>query len=306
MGDRRAFGKSTSQPQKPRFAAEFLLASNRPKVVRIVPCFDHQPVLGNATAKGILDEVLRKWPRGLSAKYVITSGGFLSLHWPKAVEVKDPRDPSSKAVSALFQAGEMVCRRFLTPHLRRKLKAITDFVTFGVDPFYPSRESYVRCVQLVCMYDLSSDRVWVTGKSYPTAGEQAKLVCVNRLETHKARIAGDRVLLLGCHDLNMFSNRALKNASPRGWRAAQMTNMRTVASDFAPNVVLQHPHTTSSPHNWATALGGLKAVLESNRDNLTFASAGRWYSRHRRRPLRACLKATALGKVATVVVRRHR
>lgn len=51
----------------------------------------------------------------------------------------------------------------------------------------------------------------------------------------------------------MFSQRAWKNqksGSPRRQRTAQM---RKIAKQFRPEIILHHPHTTESPRTWQTA-----------------------------------------------------
>jgi hypothetical protein len=63
-------------------------------------------------------------------------------------------------------------------------------------------------------------------------------------------MAGERVLVLGCHDLNMFSPRGRANQAPDGLRRRRCDAMRTRVVGFKPTIVLQHPHSTDTPNIW--------------------------------------------------------
>jgi len=63
-------------------------------------------------------------------------------------------------------------------------------------------------------------------------------------------LAGERVLILGCHDLNMFSARAIANQRPDGARRQRCDLMAGLVRHFKPTVVLQHPHSTDTPNIW--------------------------------------------------------
>jgi hypothetical protein len=58
------------------------------------------------------------------------------------------------------------------------------------------------------------------------------------------------VLVLGCHDLNMFSARARANQNPNGVRRRRCDAMAKATARFRPTVVLQHPHSTDTPNIW--------------------------------------------------------
>ena len=71
------------------------------------------------------------------------------------------------------------------------------------------------------------------------------------------------MLILGCHDLNMFSTRARANQDPHGIRRRRCNGMRRVGRRFEPTAVLHHPHTTDSPRVWSTAWAGVRQILPS-------------------------------------------
>lgn len=271
------------------------------KVVRIVQTFKNpDPQVRNRWAKAVLEAVAES-SEGVEARYLITAGGFIFFDWPENLVIDDPSKPPKGAVGELMQCAITACEDLLTPSLRQTLGRVADFLSLGVDS---KSEDQRRSAELVVLLDLHSDRRWVTGKSYPIGQQESALVRINDLSTHRIKIDGNRVLLLGCHDLNMFSNRSRRNA--KGWRAKQIREMMQATSGFAPSIALQHPHYTQSPHSWGTALGGLRRLMASAKDDFTFASAGRWCDPNgkRRRPLASCLRATAQGNVVTAVVRR--
>jgi hypothetical protein len=299
--------RSPRNPSPHQFETEFLSAARNVSVVRIVQLFSNpDPTDRNRCAKAVIATVLKSWPHGLKTRYLITAGGFLSFAWPRQVTVADPSDPTPRDVQLLKGAAEKTCRNFLTPTLRRRLARSADYISLVADSERKAVDhGERRTVELVLLFDLHSSRVCITGKSYPGVQERF-LVRMNNLSEDFVRTGADRVLLLGCHDLNMFSNRAFQNCNQDGWRAKRMKEIRKMTLHFLPNVVLQHPHRTQSPHAWATALGGLKRLLyQAGVSNFAFAGAGRWHSTGTKhpRPLLSCLASTALGKVVTAVVR---
>jgi hypothetical protein len=301
----QAIAKSSKRPSHslPRFGTTFYTSTNfmNPAVVRIVHAFQASDDR-NREAKPIIDDVLKTWPERLKTRYLITAAGFLSFQWPTGVFPADPARPSKNEIRLLGDAAVGECRKLLTPLLRKRLAKVADYVSIGADSKRDDDKS--RTVELVLLFDLHSPRSWITGKSYPTGAQENRLVRLNDLSRHHLTVGRDKILLLVCHDLNMFSRRALKTCSTHGWRRKVIDEMREAAHDFAPTVVLQHPHYTHSPHSWSTALGGLNDLLP----NVVFASAGRWCQPNKatRRPLQNCLRATARGAVATAVVRRMR
>ena len=88
------------------------------------------------------------------------------------------------------------------------------------------------------------------GRASLTRHRFRELIQVLDLESHFLRFEGERVLILGCHDLNMFSPRAWSNQLPGGERRKRCRAMRSNASKFRPTIVLQHPHSTDSERIW--------------------------------------------------------
>jgi hypothetical protein len=127
----------------------------------------------------------------------------------------------------------------------------------------------------------TGDVVRWTGKSYPTGDQETKLIQVADLSSHCLKVAGERVLVLGCHDLNMFSQRAYTNQSADGVRRRRCDAMHALVSRFRPTVVLQHPHSTDSPNIWRMPWACLVRDYPSVR---RYASGVGYYNGHGGRP----------------------
>ena len=82
------------------------------------------------------------------------------------------------------------------------------------------------------------------------------------------------MLVLGCHDLNMFSERSYANQDPNGLRRKRADEMRRLAKAFEPTVILQHAHATDSPNIWSTGWSGARELL---RNGCMYASGIAYY-----------------------------
>ena len=81
------------------------------------------------------------------------------------------------------------------------------------------------------------------------------------LVSHLRRCGTERVLVLGCHDLNMFSGPAWAAMTPGSQRHVRSKEIRDLTSDFEPTMILHHPHSTDSPRIWSTAWSGARDFL---------------------------------------------
>jgi hypothetical protein len=136
----------------------------------------------------------------------------------------------------------------MTGKVYRAADGRAEVVTIGIDLL--DGEDLVRA-ELVAVFDVAARALvrW-TGKSYPTIREENTLVHLVDLDSHFLEIAGERALVLGCHDLNMFNPRGHANQSPTGNRRARCDEMKRKVTRFGPTVVLQHPHSTDTPNIW--------------------------------------------------------
>jgi hypothetical protein len=198
-------------------------------------------------AESILATVLEHWPPDVVADFLVTPGGFLSGQIPKGLSGKrswasDPRD-----LPRLAHAATRIVEQVVTPRVGDAAKGKCRYVTLGIDLWSDDNVD----AELVALVDLGSLRIlrW-TGKSYPTSREERSLIQVVDLKSHLLRLGDERILLLGCHDLNMFSPRAWANQSRSSPRRQRCAEMRKMVANFRPTVVLHHPHRTDSPRIW--------------------------------------------------------
>ncbi|HEY4184599.1 MAG TPA: hypothetical protein VGP07_05985 [Polyangia bacterium] len=154
--------------------------------------------------------------------------------------------------------AERVLAGILSDRVRQAAKGRVDVITVGVDLTGDDRPEHV---ELVALYEVATQAVSWTGKSYPTSEQENSLIHVADLETHFLRVAGERVVVLGCHDLNMFNPRGWANQDPGGVRHLRCADMRMRTLAFRPTVILQHPHSTDTPNIWRNAWGEIASEL---------------------------------------------
>lgn len=203
------------------------------------------PAAAEAT---LLDVLTRRWPPGARVKFLIAPGGFVRSGWPRNWSGYASWQSRPADIADLVTAAERVIRRTVTKRVFVAAAGKVDVLTIGIDlSAAPDPEH----VELVAVFDVQAAKLarW-TGKSYPTSGQEKNLVQVADLDTHLLSIAGERVLVLGCHDLNMFSPRGRANQDPLGVRRKRCDTMAAKVQLFQPSIVLQHPHFTDTPNIW--------------------------------------------------------
>ncbi len=206
------------------------------------------PDAPSAAQRMLLDAFERSWPSGVSAKFALTPGGFVHARWPAAADLPTGWNSRAKDFGVLTKAAETVLARVVTDRVLKAAASKTHVLTIGIDLMGGPGDVHA---ELVAVYDVSTGRIvrW-TGKSYPTSNQENTLLHVVDLDTHLLEVAGERVLVLGCHDLNMFSPRGRANQSPTGLRRLRCDAMKARVEKFRPTVVLQHPHSTDTPNIW--------------------------------------------------------
>jgi len=263
--------------------------SQEPSIARIIV----RGVPGNA-ARGerLLLEVLQhRWPDGLRVKFLVTPGGFVRAPFPAKWSGGVGWGSSRADLEVLKTYAKNALARTVTDRVVKAARGKVDVVTVGIDLVRDDRPEHA---ELVAVYDLKTRRVFWIGKSYPTGSQERHLVQVTDLNTHILRLAGERVLVLGCHDLNMFSPRAWANQGKHGLRQQRCSKMRSLARDFKPTIVLQHPHTTDHPSIWRTSWVGVLRELPKVKSWASGIGYHRWRERPRK-PLGDVLAATHGG-----------
>ena len=287
----------TRTPVSPKQATSRTSSGSQP-IVRVV--VQGRPASSpRAGSEMLLEAFGGRWPAEGRAKFTITPGGFVQGHFPSRWSggiawgsMKRDLDVLSRVAQPLVDAT--ITKKVLAAAVRR-----TRILTIGVDLMSDAEHA-----ELVAVIDCDSGEVvrW-TGKSYPTGDQEATLVQVADLSTHLLEIADEKVLVLGCHDLNMFSARARANQNPNGVRRQRCDDMAGATARFRPTLVLQHPHSTDSANIWRMPWACLARDFPSVRSYASGIGYFRWNGAPRR-PLREVLAGTrSEDGVADVVVK---
>jgi hypothetical protein len=259
--------------------------SGRPSLARIVIAGEWNGDV-NSSEK-LLNDICDKWPIDKHVDCLVTCGAFLNFNWPYSLnKLKDNLNPEKSEVNLLIDEAQSQVDALLSEKIRRKLVRFTDYITIGIDSLkdqvsLSSVSIRKPHTELVVLVDLKRSVYHWTGKSYPTVGQENCLIRFTDLMTHFVQTSFGKVLILGCHDLNLFS--------PRGEAVTQSEWRKKVRADFydmtrkaQPDVVLHHPHTTDSSRIWTAAWNELTYSFPSvNR----FVSAGRYFRKEGKRSI---------------------
>ena len=240
------------------------------------------------------------WP--VEAAFAITPGGFVLAPFPADYCGQRGWATRSEDFKLLIPCATRAVQAVLTEELLAVAAHRADFLTLGVDlnsDGWKGRSLHTRGphAELVAVVDTADGNIvqW-TGKSYPTNGQERMLVQQPDLKTHLFRCKHGRILVLGCHDLHMFSERARSTQGPE--RRSRCDAMRRLTKALAPSVILHHPHSTDSPDIWRDAWRGACTFLppSSGRQRHAWASAISnicWKGGNPRKPLPVTLAGTA-------------
>lgn len=220
-------------------------AESEPIIARVVTR-GKRPSSVKAAVEMLHEALGVRWTNATPVKFTITSGGFLEGDFPAEWSGGQGWSSQPRDLAGLIRVARPIVESALTRKLLSAAAARTRFLTLGVDLYGDAGHA-----ELVAVVNCRSGKIlgW-TGKSYPTARQAAGLVHVTDLRSHLFELAGERVLILGCHDLNMFSARAIANQTPDGARRQRCDLMAGLVRRFKPTVVLQHPHSTDTPNIW--------------------------------------------------------
>jgi len=257
------------------------------------------------TTKQLLQEVCDKWPKGEKVDCLITCGAFLNFDWPQSLtDVGDNKYPNETALNLLISKAKRQCDLLIDEELRKRLLACTEYITIGIDS-YKDKISLSDVsikelhVELVALIDLKTKQYFWTGKSYPTTGQENGLVRFQDLSTHFLELPFGKVVILGCHDLNIFNPRG-KATTKKEWRKKIRENFYNIVKKEMPKIVLHHPHTTDSLKIWTAAWNELVYIAPTVEK---YISAGRYFSRDgERSDLNEVLGKTKLGATIDFVV----
>ena len=166
------------------------------------------------------------WPACV-ADFAMTPGGFVRARLPRNYAGARGWNSTKHDLRKLIPHAKAVIKAVACGDVLALPKERAPFLTFGVDLNIERRKEErihddhrrrptcpLACThaELVAVLDTTSGQVlhW-TGKSYPVDEQQHTLVHATDLRSHLLRIGSERLLVLGCHDLQMFINRGRKS-----------------------------------------------------------------------------------------------
>jgi hypothetical protein len=235
--------------------------------------------------------------------YFTTPGGFFQKTIPNSHFVSISNTKNSTAIQKFVKIAENEFDRVISPTIRKKISKRCEFLTIGFDIFSEdyadSRNEFCWHVELVGLYNTKNYKAKWTGKSYPIESQKKYLTTVNDLSSHFIELNDDRLMVLGCHDLNMFSPRARANSKPGSEKYKVNRKMHTMATEFRPNIVLQHPHTTDTQNIW---LLPWKSIEKEFFEVELYAGSGRYFNQQgERSTIAKTLEKTKMGDVTSII-----
>lgn len=222
-------------------------------IVRIV--VNGQPPGDPRSAERMLLAAFKKWPKSVKTKFAITPGGFVCGTWPKRTTIPLGWDSRGRDFARLTQEAEACLRDVVTSRVFDAAEGRAEVLTIGIDLINGPGDAHA---ELVAVYDVSARQLvrW-TGKSYPTQDQEQELFQVTDLKSHIIELQGERVLVLGCHDLKMYDPRGLSKLTQGSHKHTRTNEIHKLVASFKPTVVLQHPHGTDTPNIWRNTWGRL-------------------------------------------------
>ena len=193
--------------------------------------------------------------------------------------------------------------------LLRRLRECCDCLTLGVDTKKTKVSTTYNAInephaELVCIVDVRHRTFRWTGKFYPTTGQEGTIVRFPDLATHFVDLSCGKTMIIGCHDLSVYSPRGQARAKADGWRRQIASEFRALAKKLEPSVVLHHPHTTVKSRTWAQQWREMENDLPSVKEYLgTGAYSCKDDGWEKRDVLDNVLSTTKRGEIMDVVVR---
>ncbi|MFA6224078.1 MAG: hypothetical protein WC647_17390 [Desulfomonilaceae bacterium] len=191
------------------------------------------------------------------ATVIQTCGGCLRLIMDMSAFSHGKATTNVDFKNVVSVAEEAAFDLFLPKTLQEALAEACNYLTLGVDVYHEDGSCDTHA-ELVGVYDTRGGCfvAW-TGKSYPVQFQTSSLMYCKDLESHFLTLSGVSVMLLGCHDLNIFSPRSRASASQGTYKDQIMNKMDRLVKIHDPVVVLHHPHYTDSPRIWRVPWTGV-------------------------------------------------
>ncbi len=259
-------------------------------------------------------EHLKKAERSLYAavKYLVkekkkafviqTPGGFIRycsplIQYSSGIS-SNPKDYDSITIDCNRHVSKILSRSLLAG-----LRKVTDYLTLGIDIKDRVDPDNGPHVELVATYDVKAAKFisW-TGKSSPVSEQKNNLIYCNDWGSHFQKWRNKNVLILGCHDLNIFSPRSRKLVKQGTYKYKLSKYFNNKSKRYNPDIVLHHPHNTDCTKTWST---GWVGVMRAYPKLQTYSSGINYYNGDgKRNKLEDVLKATAKGRVNYFIVKK--
>jgi hypothetical protein len=275
-----------------------------PALARIVIAGDWD---GNLeTSKQMLNLVFNNWPTGKRVQFITTCGAFLTFALPASIPyIRDNKFPDKSVLDYLISCAEQSCRKLMDDNLCKKLFRCANYITIGVDS-WKSKVSVTSAqirkphIEMVALLDLQTGNYHWTGKSYPTPGQERGLVRFQDLSSHFISLSIGNLMVLGCHDLNIFSPRG-EAVTRNPWRKKVRDDFYKLAKMERPTIVLHHPHTTDTLKIWTPAWNKLTRTLPSVE---RYLGSGRYYNNgdEQRSNITDVLNKTKMGDTLDFII----
>jgi hypothetical protein len=216
------------------------------------------PSTNNKTLERWLFRTITKLKNeGKRTNFLITPGGFALGAFPDNWD--NPRGwNSSDDLSQLIACATPLVDQIVSMRVVKAARHVVRYLTLNVDlrtlnsPLHAELIAVIDLRQSIIVNRSSTilKIVGWTGKSYPTMNQENNLIHVTDPKTHLFELGNDRVIILGCHDLNVFNGRALANQKHGGNRHRRSQSMLKVFTKFKPTHIIQHPHGTDTWRSW--------------------------------------------------------
>ncbi len=241
-----------------------------PLIARIIVAYEWNGDIDDCY--NLYNDVYNNWDSNYnSVEFLESCGGFLHFDWPNNYDKEIyPKEPDKNVINYFVNLAEKQCRKLFTKDLIDNMKKITKYITLGVDSFDDYSDLHI---ELVSCYDLNNDKFYWTGKKYPTSSQENGLIRLADNLSNFIQLQNYKLMLLGCHDLNMFSPRARANAGE--WRTNIINKFCKEVEKQKPTIVLQHPHTTDTERIWLMSWNNLMREVSTIK---YYASAGKFYN----------------------------
>jgi hypothetical protein len=214
------------------------------------------------TDEDVLLDCVRRLPAKTRARFLLTPAGFIDFSWPANWVGHSGWQSRETDLVPLIRAAEQAVHEAVTPAVCKAALDVVDYLVLGADGAAGRGWPYA---QMVAIYDVRAERIvhW-SGKSFPTSTQEGDLVQFLPVDSHAAILGEDRVLLLDCHDLAVFSPYGAAT-SRRLERQTRRAEMRQLVSTFGPTLVLHLTHTMDTLRTWRDSWNELRSLAPTIR-----------------------------------------